>query len=141
MTRNDDFIGQLESYLDDYQGNTPLPDDVRDAIRAELPSTHQRPAWWPARRSPEMNNAMKLGLAAAAVVVAALLGYNYLLAPSVGGPDRGCIAGSDTHSTRLTDSSLEPGTYLLTTEAARWQVPPRGHDADHARRLGRRRAA
>ena len=37
MTRNDDFIGQLEGYLDEYEGSTPLPDEVRDAIRAELP--------------------------------------------------------------------------------------------------------
>ena len=77
MTHNDEFIGQLEGYLDEYEGSTPLPEDVRDAIRAELPLTRQRPAWWPARRFPEMNNMAKLGLAAAAVVVAALLGFNY----------------------------------------------------------------
>ena len=52
MTRDDDFIGQLEGYLDQYEGSTPLPDEVRDAIRAELPSTQQRPAWWPAGRCP-----------------------------------------------------------------------------------------
>ncbi len=34
-----------------------------------------------------MNNIAKLGLAAAAVVVAALLGYTYLVAPNVGGPE------------------------------------------------------
>ncbi len=68
MTRDDDFIGQLEGYLDEYEGSTPLPDEVRDAIRAQLPSTQQRPAWWPARRFPEMNSFAKFGLAAAAVV-------------------------------------------------------------------------
>ena len=78
MTRTDEFIGQLEDYLDDYEGSTPLPESVRDAIRAELPSTHQRPTWWPARRFPEMNNMAKLGIAAAAAVVAALLGYTLL---------------------------------------------------------------
>jgi len=41
MTREDDFIGQLERYLDEYEGHTPLPDAVRDAIRAELPKTKQ----------------------------------------------------------------------------------------------------
>ena len=56
MTRDDDFIGQLEGYLDEYEGSTPLPDEVRDAIRAQLPSTQQRPAWWPAWRFPEMNS-------------------------------------------------------------------------------------
>ena len=89
MTRNDDFIGELEGYLDEFEGSTPLPDEVRGAIRAQLPSIIQRPAWWPARRFPEMNSMMKLSLAAAAVVVAALLGYNYLVAPNVGGPRLG----------------------------------------------------
>ena len=89
MTHNDEFIGQLESYLDEYEGNTPLPEAIRDAIRAELPSTQQRPAWWPARTFSAMNNMAKLGLAAAAVVVAALLGFRFLV-PGTGwaGPDR-----------------------------------------------------
>ncbi|MEO7294741.1 MAG: hypothetical protein ABIZ57_01255, partial [Candidatus Limnocylindria bacterium] len=79
MTRQDEFTAQLEDYLDEYEGSTPLPEDVRNAIRAQLPSIHQRPAWWPARRFPEMNNTAKLALAAAAVVVAALVGIRYLL--------------------------------------------------------------
>ena len=33
-----------------------------------------------------MNNMCAVGLATAAVVAAALLGYNYLVAPNVGGP-------------------------------------------------------
>jgi hypothetical protein len=86
MTRDDDFIGQLEGYLEHYVGSTPLPEDVRYAIRAELPSIRQRPAWWRVRRFPEMNNIAKLGVAAAAVVVTAILGFNYLAAPNVGGP-------------------------------------------------------
>lgn len=89
MTRNDDFIGHLEGYLDEYEGSTPLPDDVRDAIRAQLPLTHQRPAWWPTRRFPEMNSIAKLGLAAAVVAVAAIVGFNYLVAPNIGGPGLG----------------------------------------------------
>ena len=96
MTRHDDFIGHLEVYLEEYEGSTPLPDDVRDVIRAQLPSIHQRPAWWPVPRFPEMNNVMKLSLAAAAVVVAALLGYNYLVAPNIGGPSLGDATPSPT---------------------------------------------
>ena len=43
MTAHDPFINQLEDYLDEYEGNTPLPEAVRDAIRAELPSTTSAP--------------------------------------------------------------------------------------------------
>jgi hypothetical protein len=118
MTRTDEFIGQLEDYLDDYEGSTPLPETVRDAIRAELPSTQQRPAWWPARRFPEMNNMAKLGIAAAAVVVAALLGYSYFLAPSVGGPGIDDQSPTPTPTPpELSSTTGEPGTYLLNTEA------------------------
>src|ERR671914_627565 len=46
-------------------------------------------ASWLARRFPSMNTYAKLGVAAAVVVVAALLGFNYLIAPNVGGPGLG----------------------------------------------------
>ena len=62
-------------------------DRVLDAVLDRLDTTPQRRVtWWPARRLPDMNTMMKLSLAAAAVVIAALLGYNYLVAPNVGGP-------------------------------------------------------
>lgn len=65
-------------------------DRVLDAVLEQLDTTPQRRVtWWPARRLPEMHTMMKLSLAAAAVVVAALLGYNYLVAPNVGGPRLG----------------------------------------------------
>ena len=118
MTHNDEFIGQLESYLDEYEGSTPLPEDVRDAIRAELPSTRQRPPWWPARRSLEMNNMAKLGIAAAAVVVAALLGYNYFVAPNVGGPGLSDPTPTPIASTAAAPmpgtGPLEAGSYRVT---------------------------
>ena len=118
MTHNDEFIGQLESYLDEYEGSTPLPEDVRDAIRAELPSTQTAPGLVAGAEVPEMNNMAKLGLAAAAVVVAALLGYAYLVAPNIGsqGPDepsptptpRPLPVGQDEAGT------LDAGTYRLS---------------------------
>jgi hypothetical protein len=118
MTRTDEFIGQLEGYLDDYEGSTPLPEPVRDAIRAELPSTRQRPAWWPTRRFPEMNNMAKLGVAAAALVAAALLGYTYLVAPNVGGPSVADPSPSPTLDPTPPppppEGNLDPGTYTLT---------------------------
>ena len=63
-------------------------DRVLDAVIDKLDTTPQRRAtWWPVRRFPEMNSFAKLGLAAAAVAVAALLGFNFLVAPNVGGPN------------------------------------------------------
>ncbi|MGQ0607490.1 MAG: hypothetical protein ACT4OQ_03385 [Chloroflexota bacterium] len=87
MTRDDDFIRQLEGYLEDYDGTTPLPEPVRDAVRARLPMTAQLPAWWPERRSPTMNTMMRVALASAAAVAAAIIGLNVLQLANIG--DRG----------------------------------------------------
>ena len=86
MTRDDDFFGPLEGYLDEYEGSTPLPEDVRNAIRAQLPSSKQRPAWWPGWRFPEMNQAMRIALASAAVLAVAVIGIS-LFRGMIGGPD------------------------------------------------------
>lgn len=91
MTREPDFIGLVEDYLDEHEGVTPLPDATRAAIRARLPSTHQRPAWWPTRRLSPMNTTLKFGLTGAVVAVVALLGLTYIASPNlflnVGGGD------------------------------------------------------
>jgi hypothetical protein len=116
MTSNDPFIAQLEEYLDEYEGHTPLPESVRDAVRAELPSTRQRPAWWPARRYPLMNNTVKILLGTAAVVVAALMGYNYLVAPNIGG-----------HGSRRRHT----GTHPYAADAQRRSPRTRDVPADH----------
>jgi hypothetical protein len=75
MTRDSGFIDFLEDYLDEHEGQTPLPDEVRDVIRAELPSTQQRPAWWPGWRFPEMNTTAKYALGAVAAVLVAVIGF------------------------------------------------------------------
>ena len=78
MTPDNDFIGQLEDYLHEFDGVTPLPGRVRDAIRAELPSVRQaqhRPG--PRRLLTMLSTASagaRFGLAAAVVVVAVVLG-------------------------------------------------------------------
>jgi len=85
MTR-DDFIGQLEGYLDEYQGMTPLPAEVRDAIRAELPKTRQiGPLAVPMRYLNAMNKSLQFAIAAAAVLVIAIIGVQ-LITGGVGGP-------------------------------------------------------
>jgi hypothetical protein len=78
MTRDPDLIGLVEGYLDDFEGHTPLPDASRAEIRARLPSTRQRPAWWPRWRFLEMNSASRYALGAAAAVLVAIMGFTVL---------------------------------------------------------------
>ncbi|HET7030228.1 MAG TPA: hypothetical protein VFI34_06935 [Candidatus Limnocylindrales bacterium] len=82
MTLNDDFIAQLEDYFETFDGATPLPDRVRDAIRAELPTARQvRPRPGVLRSFTMLSNTSagaRLGVAAAAVIVAAVLGATFL---------------------------------------------------------------
>ena len=41
MARPDKFIGQLEGYLDEFEGMTPLPDSARATVRDALRTTRQ----------------------------------------------------------------------------------------------------
>jgi hypothetical protein len=58
-------------------------DRVLDDVLALLDATPQRRSWWPARRFADMNTFAKLLIAAAAVVVVAFVGINFL--PRSGG--------------------------------------------------------
>jgi hypothetical protein len=82
MSHDDDFIGQLEDYLEAFDALTPLPDRVRDAIHAELPTARQVRPWPGFLRLPIMlSNASaraRGGLAAAAVVAGLVLGAAFL---------------------------------------------------------------
>lgn len=60
------------------EGVTRLPDTILDAVLDELPSIRQRRAsWWPPRR-PGMSPAVQVGVAAAVVVIAAIVGIRLL---------------------------------------------------------------
>jgi hypothetical protein len=56
---------------------------ILDNVLAQLDTTRQRRSWWPAWRFADMNNVVKLAIAAAAVVVVAIVGVNLL--PAGGG--------------------------------------------------------
>ena len=89
MTRSDDFIQQLESYLDEYEGLTPLPGGVRDAVRAEVPMIKQAgPLRGPARYTSMIlsSKAIGIGLAAAAAILALAVGTFFFNGQNVGGP-------------------------------------------------------
>jgi hypothetical protein len=90
----------------------------------EVDTTPQRRSWWPARRTMHMNPAYKVALAAAAVLVAAIVGYNVL--PSARGPGVPTIAPTPVPTEAPTVSpsptvppippegrALEPGQYAI----------------------------
>jgi len=61
MTSDDAFIGQLEGYLDRFDGDTPLPERVRAEVRAAIPAIRQVSA-----RPPDTWAASLFGLSATA---------------------------------------------------------------------------
>ena len=68
------------------QGSDQLPEPALDAALDRIEMTKQRHAGWLARRINLMNgNALKLGLAAAAIIAVAVLGLRFLPG-TVGGP-------------------------------------------------------
>jgi hypothetical protein len=122
MTREPDLIGLIEGYLDDFEGHTPLPDASRDAIRARLPSTPQRPAWWPGWRFLDMNIATRYALGAAAAVLVAIIGFtvlnggtgNFGSADPTVTPDP-TISPEPTVSALSGQVPLAPGRYTVLT--------------------------
>jgi hypothetical protein len=91
-------------------------DRVLQIVLGSLDATPQRRSWWPAWRFAHMNTYAKLAMAAAAVVVVAVVGYNLL-------PNRGGTVGGQPTPTPLVSPSPVPplpsgsmsaGTYSVT---------------------------
>ncbi len=85
MTEHHDLDRQLNAFLLD--GPTSLPDSSFDAVRDRTEQTRQRVVLGP-WRVPTLNKLIPIGLGAAALVVALLLGSRFIGSPSsnVGGP-------------------------------------------------------
>lgn len=97
-----------------------LPDRVIDAALADIARTPQRRSRWPAWRPHHMNTYVKLMAAAAAVLVVALVGYQFL-------PRNGGVGGQPTPQPSptatesptaavippLPEGTLAAGTYRL----------------------------
>jgi hypothetical protein len=75
MTASRDTERLIRAFLD--EGVTELPERVYDAVRSDIDRTHQRVVIGP-WRTPVMNTFAKFAMAAAAVLVVALAGYNLL---------------------------------------------------------------
>ena len=123
---NDRHIEQLlDAWLD--AGPAVAPSRVTEAARLEIRSTRQSAALhgWPPRRFPIMSNTMRIALATAAVAVAALLGFNYLVAPNIGSPglDDSSPAPTPTpiptptpavFAEQPVGNEVAPGSYVIT---------------------------
>lgn len=81
MSTDRELTSIVRSWLD--KGVNALPDRVLDAVLDQVPTIPQRRAWWPARRLPTLNTYARLAVAAAAVVLAAVVGIG-LYGNSVG---------------------------------------------------------
>lgn len=109
----------VRSWLD--EGVTELPGRVLDAVLDELPATPQRRVtWWPARRISTVNSIIKFGLAAAVVVVAALIGINYL---GGGGTN---VGGPGVEPTPTPEASLAEPTATPEPSSTPWAGLPEG---------------
>jgi hypothetical protein len=117
MTREDDFIGQLEGYLDEYGGLTPLPDATRHAVRAELPTTRQIGSLPGPMRYLSMSMSIpapaRYGLAAAVVIAAAVLGSALLInGPNAGGGNE-ATPTMQPSAAKANQGSLVAGSYFI----------------------------
>lgn len=121
------FDQLLDAWMD--LGPHVAPARVVEAVRLEARSTRQMPAalsGWATRRFPSMNNYLRIGAAAAVLVIAAALGYGSLIAPGVGGPGAGDPASTEAPSegpawldTQPAGEPLEPGSYFTTVAGHR----------------------
>jgi hypothetical protein len=116
MTRDDDFIGQLEGYLDEYEGMTPLPEGIRGAVRAQLPKTRQiGPITGPMRYVNIMSKPAQYAIAAALVVLVAIVGIRFLTTSNVGSDATPTLTPTPTATPTVNRAvgALDPGTYYI----------------------------
>lgn len=127
MTRSDEplFDPRLADWLEDAPHRAP--DDALEVVLAAFPSIKQRRAWRVPWRAPQMTTPIRLGLAAAAIVVA--VGGAYLLAPrsapGVGGPTPSTSAEGSSGPTPTPTAALI-GTVTLNDTACRLDGTPGG---------------
>jgi len=142
MITDDLFIGQLEDYLDRFDGETPLPERVRAEVHAALPAIRQvsaRPARFWAGSTSGLSAAALWGVAAAGLVVAIAAGTVLVAAnrdhgvaatqgpatpspiPSATFPDaaaylRSAPATGCVRVIRVGFECTEPGTYRIDSD-------------------------
>jgi len=104
------------------EGEEQLDDQVFDAVRAEIEQKRQRAVFGP-WRFPEMNKFLALGLGAAAVVVAVLIGAQFFGAPGGGlGSQPTPEPTSTPEPTATPDASPPPLTLTFTSRVHGYSV-------------------
>ena len=105
----------LAVWLD--ENNVPLPAATRRAIEVGIGTVRQqrRPIWLPSRRFTDMHPFAKLAIAAAAVVVIAVAGIQFLprSGTSGGQPSPTAAPTATPAFSPLTEGPLAPGRYAL----------------------------
>lgn len=101
----------VRSWLE--EGVTALPDRVLDAVLDQVPATPQRRSWWPAWRFAQMNTYAKLAMAAVALVVVAVVGYNLLPTRGGVGVPQASLSPAPTLAP-MPSGSMAAGTYLVS---------------------------
>ena len=101
MTASRDPDRLIHAFL--REGLDELPDPVYDAVRDRIEQTRQRTFIGPWRTS-DMNRYLKVGLVAAAVVLIAVVGYQFLGKSNIGGPS----ATESPQQTATPAASAEP---------------------------------
>jgi hypothetical protein len=130
MTAPHDLDRQLQAFLKD--GPTQLPDPSFDAVRDRMEATRQRVVIGP-WRMPDMNKFVPIGLGAAAVVMALVIGTQFLgrSAPDgAGGAPSAEPSATPTPAPSVAPPSSTPegllpeGSHILLTEESLDGMPP-----------------
>ncbi len=112
MNQRSDIDRLLTTWLDD--GPTTMPDSVVDVVADRIDRTRQRRSWRLLRRLP-MSPLVKLGIAAAAVLFIAVVGYSLLpKQPGVGGQPTPVPSPTATIPPLPEGTVTAAGTYRLT---------------------------
>jgi hypothetical protein len=114
MSTDRETTHAVRSWLED--GVTRLPDRVLDAVLDQVPATPQRRPLWRAWRFPNVTNPVRYAIAAAAVLVVALIGYQFLPTSDIGAPPSAAPTASPSPAATVTPllpltDSLAAGTY------------------------------
>lgn len=132
MTHDRDIERLLDAWFSD--GPTQTPDRVIDAVADRIDRQRQRPAWrlhpW---RDIHMNGNLRVGTAAAAVILVAVVGFTVMRpsSPGVGGGPSPTASPSPSPTASSTSSSASPPAYMWPTTLSAgtyttpfiWDVP------------------